>query len=1089
MGFIEGIRAGQDLAAMLGYQFERGLHENYPGVELDEYIYVLRARFPLVSRRLTPVPDGAAAEVIEARNVIDGYDLIDYVRTRTYPFDIDGLPTEQAKANAIQAEIVRLEEMLDAISDLMMAESVHQAVQSNIDRARGAVGAIVDGEMPPVPDVVQTPRSGRLLTQRVALNLPAAGAGWMSSPTPRAQANPRLNAWLAAQLPSPNTIGIEVRMASTAAQTATLDQMGLDVLDVVLMSGDRFGNGSSELERWLADRARSAMNVEDDVLTVFGGPTPGAGAKTIVVDASTASGATPVATLLPHLRALRRLIGATRGVHAQDYRLASDRDKADPKNPKGFKLDAIGDLDVLPTRANSAYNDLNAAATTLKIELDTLQLLYDALRTNPASFNGADWTTGLASLRTKLRTLALFGAPEALPRSAAGVNVGAALGLFEQGRAVLEGLTKRLSRAANGRLDRRLDNLIDATRQALGQNFPLQPLFQLDPAARVEIESRLADPIEKDALVLEAWLQLLARVRPRMADLALASAASLWTTGREPRLAPVQIPLRAGDPWIGAAWTSAPAAGEVMSVMTIDAPAALNGDLEGLLIDDWTETVPTTKETTGIAFHFDRPNAAAPQALLLATPPNPDGRWRWEELLGVIVDTFARARLRAIEPDLIAASPLFPILPMTMMSFTSARALTSTFLASDAANFVKFRSESSMPFDIKATELLMAGTPFLPKPFIKGWNRLEGRVRTEEFERALRAEARDPLWFLTRQWQFLELKGDDAGSPIEARVALRQTKLARFATRDGPARPFPTEQPLEAMVERESLPMDRIALIQIHRAFDKALAGAGLSPADRTAVHDGMRAAYSLDPTKIDGVDDEEAHQLAGLADARLFDGAKLLADANVATTIDSQSGLAATLAAAAKTAATTVKAWYAALYLTPTAAEESAWAPSQLEYQFSCATEPGQGQTVLIGNSYAQGRLDWFAVDVAVPDTRLGETNATPSPPLEETLSFLPTAISFAGMPSNRFWEMENRKVEFGAITAHTTDIAKILLIEFMLAYANDWCLIPLEVDVGSLCDTMGLIVHDVFGDVTLVRAADHGTDEELASLGDVWT
>ena len=68
MSFIEGIRAGQDLAALLGYQLERGLHERHPGVELDEFIYVLRARFPLMSRRLTPVPDGTAAEVVEARN-------------------------------------------------------------------------------------------------------------------------------------------------------------------------------------------------------------------------------------------------------------------------------------------------------------------------------------------------------------------------------------------------------------------------------------------------------------------------------------------------------------------------------------------------------------------------------------------------------------------------------------------------------------------------------------------------------------------------------------------------------------------------------------------------------------------------------------------------------------------------------------------------------------------------------------------------------------------------------------------------------------------------------------------------------------
>ena len=71
------MRAGQDLAALLGYQLERGLHERYPGVELDEFIYTLRARFPLVSRRLTPVPDGTPAEQIEARNVIDGYDLVE----------------------------------------------------------------------------------------------------------------------------------------------------------------------------------------------------------------------------------------------------------------------------------------------------------------------------------------------------------------------------------------------------------------------------------------------------------------------------------------------------------------------------------------------------------------------------------------------------------------------------------------------------------------------------------------------------------------------------------------------------------------------------------------------------------------------------------------------------------------------------------------------------------------------------------------------------------------------------------------------------------------------------------------------------
>ena len=41
----------------------------------------------------------------------------------------------------------------------------------------------------------------------------------------------------------------------------------------------------------------------------------------------------------------------------------------------------------------------------------------------------------------------------------------------------------------------------------------------------------------------------------------------------------------------------------------------------GLVLDEWTESVPAKQATTGVAFHFNRPNATAPQALLLAVPP------------------------------------------------------------------------------------------------------------------------------------------------------------------------------------------------------------------------------------------------------------------------------------------------------------------------------------------------------------------------------------------------------------------------------------------------------------------------------------
>jgi hypothetical protein len=709
MSFIEGLRAGQELAALLGYQLERGLHERHPGLELDEFIYALRARFPLVSRRLTPVPDGTPAERIEARNVVDGYDLLEYVRGKTYPYQLAGLPAAGSdEAIAIVGEITRLEETLDAISDLLTAESVHQAVQSNIDRARGALAAVSDGEMPPVPDVVQTPRSGRVFTERVALHLPAAAPGWTTPPTPRARANPRLNAWLVSQLPAPNTIGVQIRPSFAAPATLTLDQTGLDAIDVVLMCGDRLGNGSSELERAVAEAWLAANGVGDDVVTLYSTPAVPAPATFVVVDASGGAAAVPLATLFPHLRALRRLVGASRGLNAQDYRLSSDFADAAPENPKGFALDGGGDFVGLATRVAAARNGLDAQNTGLNTVLTGLEAPYQAVLASAAAFNAAVWTAPLAALRASLRAIALHGAPEALPRSAADVTASAGIALYEQALAVHTAIAKRLEAATQAlaplpveaplsdagqearrkaaRLDRRLENLLDAGRQVLGAGFPLQPVFRFASTARAEIEAALGAPIESDPLSVEAWLQSLARVRARIADLARCCAAAQWITGDEPRLVPVQLPRRAGDPWIGAQWTAPPAAGEVMSVMTVDAPAALTGDLEGLFLDEWTETVPTTHETTGIVFNFDRPNAAAPQALLLATPARADGRWQWPELFGSVTDTFDRARLRAIEPDDIHTSAMFQVLPMTLLPFVDARGLGSTYLTRDLVN-------------------------------------------------------------------------------------------------------------------------------------------------------------------------------------------------------------------------------------------------------------------------------------------------------------------------------------------------------------------------------------------------------------------
>src|SRR5205823_2942871 len=78
LSLLEGIRNGQSLGALLGYQFERGLHDAYAMVEVDKFIFPLRKAFPLVADSLstTKTPPDVPIEAIEASNVLDGRKLL-----------------------------------------------------------------------------------------------------------------------------------------------------------------------------------------------------------------------------------------------------------------------------------------------------------------------------------------------------------------------------------------------------------------------------------------------------------------------------------------------------------------------------------------------------------------------------------------------------------------------------------------------------------------------------------------------------------------------------------------------------------------------------------------------------------------------------------------------------------------------------------------------------------------------------------------------------------------------------------------------------------------------------------------------------
>jgi hypothetical protein len=305
--------------------------------------------------------------------------------------------------------------------------------------------------------------------------------------------------------------------------------------------------------------------------------------------------------------------------------------------------------------------------------------------------------------------LCRFGIAEALPTAGLDVTLLTIDALVAQAQAAVGIVTRRLQ-AGREALDtsfseplppdpveaareraRRTETLVqrygEAAQNLLGAGFVALPLFRLHAQAQPEIAAALASPAADDPLVIEEWFQSLVRVRTPCDALGTLAAYADWTEGAGMQLKPLQLPARPGDPWIATAFGESLPDGDVVSVVLCAAMPALSQPLCGLLVDEWTELVPTLKETTGIAFHFNRPNATAPQTLLIAVAPRLRGAWNWDDLVAVIVDTFERAKLRAVEPDMIAKTVYFQVLPAILSEF-SAAGLRSTLYVQKATSVV-----------------------------------------------------------------------------------------------------------------------------------------------------------------------------------------------------------------------------------------------------------------------------------------------------------------------------------------------------------------------------------------------------------------
>jgi hypothetical protein len=699
--YMDGIRNGQSLSSLLGYQFERALHDIGGGLELDIYIYAAREKFPLISSELD---GGDSTETIAANNVVDGYALLDAYNKQTYPYAITGFPVNGSpEANAITAILANLADAMDSIGDLALGESVYQIVQGNYERGGAALKSISEAKEPFNPQIADTPRKGAAITNRIMLNLETDTADnpWGGMLSPAATAEKGLNKWLATFIPDPSLVKCIVDATYTDGETGeeilvtadvSLSDLGLQPVDLVLISDKTFGTGSSELEKRIVYHFKKTnTELTDAIPATIRFRDRREGWDTTI---------TGFFELMPLVTNLRSIIMQCRASHALDLQLPAGAQLTTNNNRKGYDTADLtngsnnGRLDITYTALAQAKTDLSVAATAAATSY-TAEL-----------FNA--W-------RDALFAVAGFGIAEAVPRSFTGYSTTEYDILAAQTTTIEAMISERLA-AARVLLDTpaststfsadateteimldesmKVEELITSYTKAaqllLGASFNLLPRYRLENSTEVQSALTNSTNLVRYAtddmgipFIAAEWLQGVAKVRKRAADLDEAIMYTQNLFDVDATLTPIQLPYDATHHWVAVEFPETMKIDQDMVSITCMQPEVYDpAELQcGILLDEWTELVPDKQETTGIAFHYDQPNAMPPQALLLAVTPEIKGNWTWQDLMDILNDTLDRAKTRAVEPDQIDNSAYAQFLPALLTAFSSSPVTISTYWA------------------------------------------------------------------------------------------------------------------------------------------------------------------------------------------------------------------------------------------------------------------------------------------------------------------------------------------------------------------------------------------------------------------------
>ena len=673
---IEGMRQGQPLGALLGYQFERALHDSEV-YQLDQYIDDFRAAFPLVANKETPSNNGDSVEAIAARNVVDGLTLVrwwenpertditvgdiqDVEKIKESGNDNNGDPageTDEKKKEQyrlLRKEMERLQNTHDAVSDLMMYEGVYQAAQGNYERGGATLEAASGNAHPPEIESVVTPVTGKSLGHRVCLLFPPRKSHG-SQTAPRATAEPRLAVWFSDLLGDLDTIGCRYEFKKDDEEhpqtgTASLARLNISAIDLLYMAatplrGDK--TEQTEIEQHIACFVRKKYWLKHTT-------------RVEIEFARSGDFTYGIGEALELGRQVLDTLGAGNLLRPGSLCLPAEADNAT------YNADDVRDLKGRVEAVYKPFSDLKDSGLEIIEWLFTVSQ-YGVSGAIPLGLDDPE-------IETRIQ------------------NVLGELGKREQAfqKAWRKAFPPNGVNEEPPPPDRQIAILIEAMKALFGSSFIVFPTFvpyRGEPLSQAMAQTNLLNGLGDERVRL--WLQQASQTHLSLRQLEDSlTMAEAWRQPTERAeesaltLQVAQLPFDEKNRWLAlddhergksknTDLTSDRGALSIVAAVASSQKLTLNVSetsgndderVAGLLLDQWDERIPCDTVNTSMGFQYNGPNAQAPQSLLLAVPSERPTQaedivrgkeWTEKDLAEIVKDTMDLAKVRAVDLDVM----------------------------------------------------------------------------------------------------------------------------------------------------------------------------------------------------------------------------------------------------------------------------------------------------------------------------------------------------------------------------------------------------------------------------------------------------